>query len=213
MIAPHSNIIRPAIVIAAGGDGRRLGGDKPQRTLGGRSLLAHAIIRAAVQSDCLALAVRDPAQVEPGTIPILCDAASGLGPISALESAFRFAATEGRTHVMLIGCDQPFLPADLARRLGDALADARGDHQVAMPVRGGKYQPLAALWRVDQAALEDYITGGGRSLWRFAGERGVVHVEWPMDGAPDPFANINDPATLAEAERHFSEGTRPQAIK
>jgi molybdopterin-guanine dinucleotide biosynthesis protein A len=90
------------------------------------------------------------------------------------------------------------------------LSDALGDHQVAMPVRGDKFQPLAALWRVDQAALADYIAGGGRSLWRFAAQRGVVHVAWPIDDAPndppapDPFANINDPATLAAAEQHFA---------
>ena len=199
----------PAIVIAAGGEGRRMGGGKPQCRLGGRSLLEHAIARAAMQSDCLAIAVRDAqqvGQVPASALPVLRDAEPDLGPISALASAFGFAAGQRRAHVLLIGCDQPFLPLDLAQILSDAL----GDHQVAMPVRGDKFQPLAALWRVDQAALADYIGGGGRSLWRFAAQRGVVHVAWPVDdapndpSAPDPFANINDPATLAAAERHFA---------
>lgn len=196
----------PAIVIAAGGEGRRMGGGKPQCRLGGRSLLEHAIARAASQSDCLAIAVRDAEQVAHSYLPVLDDAEPGLGPISALASAFRFAAGQRRARVLLIGCDQPFLPLDLAQILSAAL----GDHQVAMPVRGDKFQPLAALWRVDEAALADYIAGGGRSLWRFAAQRGVVHVVWPIDSgapdppAPDPFANINDPATLAAAERHFA---------
>lgn len=181
-----------------------MGGDKPQRRLGGRSLLEHAIARAASQSDCLAIAVRDAqqvGQVAASALPVLSDAMPGLGPISALASAFRFAAQQRRACVLLVGCDQPFLPLDLA----PILASALGDHQVVMPVCGGKYQPLAALWRVDQAALADYIAGGGRSLWRFAAQRGVVHVAWPVDGdAPDPFANINDPATLAAAEQHFA---------
>lgn len=196
----------PAIVIAAGGEGRRMGGGKPQCRLGGRSLLEHAIARATSQSDCLAIAVRDAEQVAPSSLPVLSDAVPGLGPISALASAFRFAAGQRRARVLLIGCDQPFLPLDIAQVLSDAL----GDHQVAMPVRGDKFQPLAALWRVDEAALKDYIAGGGRSLWRFAEKRGVLHVAWPVDSsapnhpAPDPFANINDPATLAAAERHFA---------
>lgn len=191
----------PAIVIAAGGEGQRLGGGKPQRALGGRSLLTHAIARVAAQSDCLAIAVRGQGQVEASDLPILHDAEPGLGPISALHSAFRFAAAQHRALALLIGCDQPFLPLDLVTRLAASL----GDQRVAMPVHDGRFQPLAALWRVDESALADYIAGGGRSLWRFARQRGVVHVAWQVDpAAPDPFANINDPATLAAAERFFA---------
>jgi molybdopterin-guanine dinucleotide biosynthesis protein A len=190
----------PAIVIAAGGEGQRIGGHKPLRMLGGRSLLAHAVENAALQSDCVALAVREPGQIEAGGLPMLFDADAGHGPICALASAFAFAADRGRAQVMLIGCDQPFLPRDLAAKLGAAL----GHHKVAMPVSRGKYQPLAALWRPDAAALADYIADGGQSLWRFAEAQGVVHVEWPAAGPVDPFANINDPAGLAAAEHHFS---------
>jgi molybdopterin-guanine dinucleotide biosynthesis protein A len=198
---------RPAIVIAAGGEGQRIGGHKPLRILGGRPLLAHAIDNAAVQSDCMALAVRELGQIEVGDIPVLYDATAGLGPISALANAFAFAAGRGRAQVMLIGCDQPFLPRDLAAKLGAAL----GDHKVAMPVSRSKHQPLAALWRVDQAALATYMTHGGASLWRFAAAQGVMHVDWPVAGPVDPFANINDPAGLAAAEAYLSTADRAPA--
>jgi len=197
----------PAIVIAAGGEGQRIGGNKPVRLLGGRPLLAHAIENAAAQSDCVAVAVREAGQIEAGSLPLLCDAAPGRGPISALASAFAFAAAQGRPELLLIGCDQPFLPHDLATRLGAAL----DGHKVAMPVSRGKYQPLAALWRVDQTALADYIAQGGASLWRFAAAQGVVHVAWADDGTRDPFANINDPVALAEAEAHLSTAARTPA--
>lgn len=201
------NLLLPAIVIAAGGEGQRIGGDKPQRLLGGKPLLAHAIENAALQSDCVALAVRDSTQIDGGNLPLLCDAAPGRGPISALISAFAFAAARGCARVMLIGCDQPFLPHDLAQRLGAEL----GKHKVAMPVSRGKYQPLAALWCVDQPALADYMTQGGASLWRFAAAQGVAHVAWPETGTHDPFANINDPAGLAEAEARLSNPARRPA--
>jgi molybdopterin-guanine dinucleotide biosynthesis protein A len=192
--------MKPAIVIAAGGEGRRIGGGKPERLLGGRRLLDHGLAFACAQSDCVALAVRDVAQVGEPRVPLLGDAQPGIGPISALLSAFGFAAQKGRETVLLIGCDQPFLPDDLTARLGAKLGDAR----VAMPVSNGRYQPLAALWRPNAAALADYIAGGGQSLWRFAEAQGVVHVEWPAAGPVDPFANINDPDGLAAAEHHFS---------
>jgi len=86
-----------------------------------------------------------------------------------------------------------------------------GEYKVAMPVSRGKYQPLAALWCVDEAALADYMAQGGASLWRFAAAQGVVHVEWPGTDAHDPFANINDPSGLADAEAHLSTVARTPA--
>lgn len=204
---PQSMIAPPAIIIAAGGDGHRIGGGKPLRLLGGQPLLAHAVANAVAQSDCVAVAVREARQIDAHGLPLLFDAIPGRGPISALASAFAFAAAQGRAQVMLIGCDQPFLPRDLAARLGTAL----GEHKVAMPVSRSKYQPLAALWCVDEAALADYMAQGGASLWRFAAAQGVVHVEWPGTDAHDPFANINDPSGLADAEAHLSTVARTPA--
>lgn len=197
--------LAPAIIIAAGGEGRRMGGAKPQAVLAGQSLLSHAIGWATRHSDACAIAVRDAAQIsashhEAG-LPLLMDAAPGLGPVSALASAMRFAAAHGRASAILIGCDQPFLPDDLPARLACAL----GDNGVAMPVAGGKDQPLASLWRVDGPSIADFIAGGGRSLWRLADRLGAVRVSWAADGAGhDPFANINDPATLARFARSAS---------
>lgn len=184
----------PAIVIAAGGDGRRMGGAKPLKPLGDRSLLDHATQWAQAHSDCCAIAVRDAAQVPAAKLATLIDQHPGIGPVSALASAMRFACEQGRTAVMLIGCDQPFLPQGLPQHLAREL----GNKAVAMPVSGAKDQPLASLWRINEAALAAFIAAGGRSLWRLADELGAVRVIWPADqAARDPFANINDPATLA----------------
>jgi molybdenum cofactor guanylyltransferase len=188
----------PVIVIATGGEGRRMGGAKPMRELAGRSLLDHALAWAAQHSDMLALAVRDEAQLPlgslPSGVPLLPDERPGLGPVSALLSAMRLARANNREAVMLIGCDQPFLPADLPARLLEAI----GPQAVAMPVSAGKDQPLASLWRLRESALEHFIAEGGRSLWRLADSLGAVRVTWEGTGGPqDPFANINDPESLA----------------
>lgn len=194
----------PAIVIAAGGEGRRIGGDKPQRLLAGRPLLDHALAIAAAQSDCIAIAVRDAGQIGPTFCPILLDNAPNLGPIGALASAFAFAAAHGRGTVMLIGCDQPFLPRDLAARLAGMLEG----HGAVMPVANGKVQPLAALWRVDGDALARYIADGGRSLWRFAEAQGARLYDWPGKPDSDPFVNINSLETLVAAEWRLAQ-TKP----
>ncbi len=196
------NRTAPAIIIAAGGEGTRIGGNKPGQVLGGRPLVERALAWANGISDVTAIAVRAQDQVAGQSAPVLIDRVAGIGPISALESAFRFARQRGCGTVMLIGCDQPFLPSDLATRLEQQIA-ANG---CAMPVSKGRDHPMAALWRVDCAALADYIAGGGRSLWRFADAVGVSRVDWGDGCDPDPFANINDPAALADAERRLGAG-------
>ena len=175
-----------------------MGGAKPLRKVGGRTLLDHAAAWAQRQGGPCALAVRDAGQVPPTSLPLLMDAHPGIGPVSALASAMRFARAQGCTAVMVIGCDQPFLPDDLPARLLAAI----GDHAVAMPVSSGKDQPLASLWRLHESAVETFIADGGRSLWRLADRLGAVRVDWHSPGTqPDPFANINDPASLARLGR------------
>lgn len=190
----------PPIIIATGGMGSRMGGAKAERMLGGARLIDHMLRWARGQSDLVALAVRTGDGDLGTALPTLADAAADLGPISALDSAMHFAAQHGRNHVLLVSCDMPFLPADLLQRLSRAIGNAGA----ALPDAAGRVQPLAALWRVDVAALRAYIAGGGQSLWRFAERQGMAHL--PAEAAD--FANINTPEELAAAEARFKNAAR-----
>lgn len=189
----------PAIVIAAGGEGSRIGGSKPSRCLGGKPLITRMIDWAQTHSDCVAIAVRDADQLPGLDLPLLGDRVTGIGPIGALESAFHFALEAKRPRVMMIGCDQPFLPDDLLVRLEKAIEEAGA----AMPRYQGRDQPMACLWRVDCADLAAYIADGGRALLGFTDHVGGVRVEWQTGPEGDPFANINDLAALENAERRL----------
>lgn len=180
-----------AIVIAAGGIGARMGGDKPNRLLCGATLLEHVHGWAQPQSPHIAVA-GDHAPVPPDC-PRLPDALQGLGPIGALDSAMGFAAAGGCATVLLLGCDLPFLPPDLLPRLSQAL----GDGLVAAPASGEHLHVMAALWRVDPASLDAYIASGGRSMHGFALRQGVVRLDWETD---DPFFNVNTLDDLRAAE-------------
>lgn len=187
----------PMIVIAAGGDGSRIGGAKPARMLGGQRLIDRMAAWARAHSDAVALAVR-AGDGDWGTgLPLLFDAHAGIGPISALASAMREGHRRQREMVLLIGCDLPFLPDDLVSRLRTALTG----HAAALPVSGGRLHPMAALWRCDPERLEQWIAGGGQSLWRYGKEAGMAEVTWSE--TPDPFANVNDAQTLAAAEERL----------
>ena len=191
-----------AIVVAAGGDGVRIGGAKASRLLGERRLVDHALAWAMQHSDAVALAVRAGAPDWGTGLPLLVDRHTGIGPISALASAFAFAQQRQRQAVLMIGCDMPFLPADLLARLQSALPG----NAAAMAVSAGRRHPMATLWAPDATAIEDYVAGGGQSLWRFAQSVGMAEVLW--ETAPDPFLNINTPAELAAAEQRLK---RPAA--
>jgi len=181
------------VIIAAGGAGSRMGGHKPLAILGGRRLIDHALAHAMRHGGPVAVAA--PAPFAGICAPHLPDPAADLGPIGALLAGVREAQRLRLQHVMLIGCDMPFLPDDLLPRLADVLPS----HRAALAVRGGQVQPLAGLWQCDEPALAHFIATGGRSLHGFAQHQGWATAAWD-DGGDDPFANINTPGDLAAAE-------------
>jgi molybdopterin-guanine dinucleotide biosynthesis protein A len=187
-----------AIVIAAGGEARRMGGGKPLRSLAGMRLIDRALTFARRQGGPVAVAAN--ASLPGVDVAHLPDQTPGIGPISALASGMDFAAAQGCDTLLLIGCDMPFLPDDLLPQLAAALPG----HGAALPESGGRLHPMAGLWRVAVPAVADYIGGGGQSLWGFAERQGMVRVAWP-DG---PFANINSPADLAAAEARLTAPAR-----
>lgn len=185
-------------VIACGGAGRRFGGPKWSARLGGAALVDHAIEAARSYGAPIALAVREGMELDGYGVPVLTDEEEDIGPASALLSGFRRAKALGLESVLLIACDQPFLPGDLSSRLREALGEAG----VAVPRSNGHDQLMAGLWRVDVASLEAYVADGGRSLWRYAEMRGMVRVEWEAE-PDDPFADIDDGEALAKAEARW----------
>lgn len=185
--------MRLAVVILAGGEGRRIGGGKPQRLLAGRPLIDHALAFARGWSSDVAIAVRAPPF--PADEPLLPDR-WGEGPISGLASALDFAADRGLAAVLAIPVDSPFLPTDLPVKLAEALVG----HAAAVPLSAGRTHPACALWRNEAAAaLPAYLEAGRSSLNGFAEHVGFTRVEWPAEPL-DPFFNVNTEADLAEAE-------------
>lgn len=194
------------VVILAGGEGRRMGGGKPQRLLGGCSLLDHALMTARRWSACIAVCVRSPGQVIPDTTRILLDAPDIAGPLAGLASALDWAADEGCDRVLVIPCDMPFLPVDLAGRLAANLTPGIG---AVMAASGGRRHPACALWRSSvRPLLTRQVHEGRFSLMALAERAGMAAVTWP-DTARDLFANLNSPEDLTAAEAAMRAATAP----
>ena len=178
-------------LILAGGQGRRMGGvDKAQLPLAGRPLLAHVTDRLAGQVDRLAVSSnRSPALFAP--LPVLADAPGrvGQGPLAGLLAGLDWAVQGGADALICVPVDTPFLPRDLVAQLaGEGAAIARSN---------GRAHPSVGYWPCAcRARLVQLFTAGERRL-RVAAQ-GARAIEFSAD--PDPFANLNTPQDLAEAE-------------
>lgn len=190
---------RICVVVLAGGEGRRMGGDKAGRRLAGATLLDRALARARGLSSEVGLSVRDPGGLRgPDGVELLLDDPAISGPIAGLASALRFAGARGCEAVLTLPVDTPFLPDDLLPRLREALA---GEAACAVARSGERLHPTCALWRAGLGeALSGYVAEGRRSLMGFGRAIGMAEAAWPAEPL-DPFMNINTPDDLHEAER------------
>lgn len=184
-----------AVVVLAGGEGRRMGGDKPLRRLGGVRLIDRAVALACAWSPLVAVSVRDPAQAGGGAgAPLILDRPGLEGPLAGLAAGLAFAARSGAGRLLTLPCDMPSLPLDLAERLCRALA---APDRAALPACGERVHPVCGLWDCEAAgALAGYAESGRSSVYGFARHVGARIVDWPPDSAA-AFANVNSPEDLA----------------
>lgn len=191
------NLSNIPVVIAAGGDGSRIGGGKPDLILNGIRLIDHTLRTAQCWSSHIAIAVRKASQLtlQPD-IEMLIDNDEKGGPLSALFSALQYAQRKKANHVLLVPCDMPFLPDDLLERLEQEI----GFSQAALARSNGQVYPICALWSTDVIEhIADYAATGRRSLIGFAETMQATFTDW-IETEPDPFFNINTPQDLKQAQ-------------
>ena len=130
----------------------------------------------AAQCDALVVCGRE----EPGFVCIPDWPEAGLGPLGGLAAALRHAEERGFSGVLSAGVDVPDLPHDLAAALageGAGIVES---------------QPVVGLWPVaDFLALEAFLHGGGRSLYRFADAIAARRIDLAA-----PLMNVNRPEDL-----------------
>jgi len=200
-----SGLTRIPGVLLAGGLARRMGGgDKPMRTIGGRTILERVIARLKPQCDGLILnANGDPSRFAAFGLPVIPDSVQNFpGPLAGILAGLDWAATN-RPDVQWIlsaAADCPFLPRDLVARLCDALTTENA--QLAVAASDGQSHPVVGLWSV---ALRDELRHAltvedVRKIDRWTARYTLATVTWPTTPL-DPFFNANTVEDVAEAER------------
>jgi molybdopterin-guanine dinucleotide biosynthesis protein A len=192
-------------VLLAGGLARRMGGgDKPLRTIGGRTILEHVIARLEPQCDELILnANGDPARFAAFGLTVVADTVEGFaGPLAGILAALDWTAANrpGIAWVLSAATDCPFLPHDLVARLQRARQDEKA--QLAVAASGGQTHPVIGLWSV---ALRDelrhaLVLEDIRKIDRWTARYPLATVTWSAEPV-DPFFNANTVDDIAEAEQ------------
>jgi molybdopterin-guanine dinucleotide biosynthesis protein A len=192
-------------VLLAGGLARRMGGgDKPMRTIGGRTILARVIARLKPQCDGLVLnANGDPARFAAFGLPVIADMVQDFpGPLAGILAALDWTAANrpDAAWVLSAAADCPFLPRDLVARLHQARI-AEGA-QLAVAASDGQSHPVIGLWSVSlrEELRHALVVEDIRKIDRWTARYKLATVTWPA--APlDPFFNANTMDDIADAER------------
>lgn len=194
--------------ILAGGRATRMGGgDKPLRTIGGRSILVRVVARLKPQCEALILSANgDPARFAALALPVVADTVPGQpGPLGGVLAALDWCAQNRPDIGWLLSApgDCPFLPDDLAARL-HAAARAHAA-PLAVATSGDRSHPVIALWSLGlREPLRHALTVEDmRRAHDFVARHRGARVAWP-DVPFDPFFNVNTADDLARAERLIS---------
>ncbi len=197
-------------LLLAGGLARRMGGgDKPLRTIRGKTILDHVIERLKPQ--CAGLLINangDPERFARWGLPVVPDSVEGFaGPLAGILAGLDWAVAEapGVTHVVSVAADTPFIPRDLVARFVSEMAVAQAE--LAVAASGGWSHPVIGLWPVAiREALRQALTvQHERKIDRFTARYSLVTVAWPSDPV-DPFFNANAPDDLDQAEAFLAQG-------
>jgi molybdopterin-guanine dinucleotide biosynthesis protein A len=192
-------------VLLAGGLARRMGGgDKPMRTIGGKTILQRVIARLKPQCDGLILnANGDPARFASFGLPVIADDVADFpGPLAGILAALDWTAANRPDvkRVLSAAADCPFLPRDLVARLEQARVAETAE--LAVAASDGQTHPVVGLWSV---ALRDelryaLVKEDIRKIDRWTARYPLATVTWPVTPL-DPFFNANTVDDIAEAER------------
>jgi molybdopterin-guanine dinucleotide biosynthesis protein A len=192
-------------VLLAGGLARRMGGgDKPMRTIAGRTILERVITRLRPQCGELLLnANGDPVRFAAFGLPVIADGVADFpGPLAGILAALDWAAANRPDvkFVLSAAADCPFLPRDLVARLYAALEVENAE--LAVAASDGQSHPVIGLWSVSlrEDLRHALVVEDVRKIDRWTARYKLATVTWPTTPL-DPFFNANTMDDIAEADR------------
>jgi len=188
-------------VILAGGESRRMGADKARVQLAGRMLIERVLATVNALFDDMMISGRDNTVEIDGTRSVK-DRYADRGPAIGLCAAMQEAR---HPYLFAIACDMPFVAPGLI----EFLASSSDGYDVVVPMRGGKPEPLCALYSTACLKLLSWrVENGSRGLVSFIEHTPELKVRRineqelrKIDPALRSFVDIDSVDALAKAEK------------
>lgn len=189
-----------SMVILAGGSSSRMGRDKSDLIIEGKTFLEMQIEKGRKLGirDLLLSGYHGEKKYE---YPIIPDRFPGKGPLGGLEACFRKVKNP---YCLVLGVDVPLVPTDDLAALIRLAQNSKA--KAVILSHGGHEEPLMGVYRTElaDAMLEEIIERKG-AVFAFLRKNGYECYE---SQAPEwYFSNINDPKTYKEIMRkHYERG-------
>jgi molybdenum cofactor guanylyltransferase len=188
-------------VVLCGGQSSRMGRPKAWLPFGSELMLPRVIrlLGEAVAPIVVAAAADQKLPFLPSDIGIIRDAEPERGPLQGLAAGL--AALRGRADAAYVSsCDVPFLQPAFVRRLLSLL----GDFAICVPEVGGYRHPLAAVYRIEVAAVAARLLAEDRLRPAFLFEEMPARIVQPeqladVDPTFQSLRNLNTPADYETA--------------
>lgn len=175
------------------------GRDKGLLELRGRPMVEHVMERLRPQVGGLIISAnRNLDHYAAYGWPVIPDPGGDFaGPLAGIAALLARAETP---LVLVVPCDGPGLPLDLAARLSHALEGGGPERFAAATAHDGERpQPLFALLRRELAgSIEAFLARGERRLQSWLAEQAIAQADF--SDCPQAFANVN-----SETERIILE--------
>ncbi len=188
-------------VILAGGQGRRMNyKNKGLIKLDGKPLIEHVITRMQSQVDEIIISANENKEqyAQYGLSVVSDQNFELLGPLAGIAAGLKNMTTD---YALIVPCDCPFIPLDLAARMISKLSEHNTFVCVAQDPE--RMQPLfTLLHRALLPKLQNSLNNRELKVGRWMSEQAhcVVNYDDPM-----AFFNINTPEELAFAIQQVSQ--------
>lgn len=181
------------VAILAGGASSRMGESKAAAMLAGRPLISYPLAAARLARLAPFVVAKRGSELPAMNCPRVDEPGEPTHPLLGIITALEHAAAP----IVVVGCDQPLVPAELIAELGHRRA------RFAMPTHP-RPQPLVARYTPGLLPILRRALAESRSLVELATAIGGDALdERELRGFGDParmFANVNDPAELHRVE-------------
>ena len=193
------------IAIQAGGESKRMGQSKARTEFLGRPLIEHMLDVVAGFADELIVTTNEAEQLaylerlHPG-IRLVTDIASDRGALPGLLTAIHCSSND---IVGVVACDMIAFPTQMLAR--EALALQATGADAVVPCSDGYWEPFAGVYRKStcKPVLQEIVETGSKRMRDLIDRidcQPFSAKSWQRRGMIDPFANVNTPHELAQAE-------------